>query len=172
MPIIPAITVSQSALAPNLITVNDTSTGSDVAITSRRIYFQTSQGTYLVEIGTTTDYEIWSYADSSETFDVLTEDSALSIVVQWLNISNTILYTYTQVYPFSEYNKQFAVYLGDLQATTPGILQDVNYATNMAIFWMYIVYAINMVEIAADISSSQNLFNKGTYMRQNESLFF
>lgn len=172
MPLTPSISVSQSSLAPNLITVTDTSTGSDASIAARRISFQTPQGTYLVETGTSTTYEIWPYADSSDTFNVLRKDYALSITVLWVDADGDTLYTYTQVYPFAQYNKQFAVQLGDLQALAPRTTMNSNYAYNMAIYWMNIVYGENMVSIAADISNAQNFFDQATEMRENQSIYF
>jgi hypothetical protein len=38
MPISPSFTASQSSGTPNIITLTDTSTGVDTAVTSRRIY--------------------------------------------------------------------------------------------------------------------------------------
>ena len=172
MPITPSIIVSQSAVSPNIVTIEDNSSGSDAGISQRRIYVQTSTGSYLVPAGTTTDFTQWAYANASISLNILTEDTAVYIVTQWLDVGNNVLYTYNNYYCLAEYNKQFAVLLGQLQAVSPGILQDANYATNMAVFWMYIVYAENMVLIASDISNSQNLLNKGTQMRLNESMYF
>jgi hypothetical protein len=172
MPLSPAFTISQSAISPSEITATDTSTGSDAAVTQRRIYFQTSQGTYLVVSGTTTDYETWAYADASDTWDVLTSDQALSITVQWLNVSNAVLYTLTQVFCLAEFNKQFFYYLVQQQALTPSILQDGPYFSNMATYWMNITGAIQAIEIGADISASQNCLDRATYMMQNQNFNF
>lgn len=172
MPINPAISVSQSPLAPNLITVTDDSTGSDGAITSRRIYFQTPFGTYLVETGTTTSYEPWAYADSSETFDVLPQDYALSIKVDWLDVSNAILYTLTQVYPFAQYGKDFAYYLVQQQAMSYPIVASVPYFNNFAILWGNIVGGVNAVTTGADIAAAQACFDRATNMRLNQQDYF
>lgn len=172
MAIVPAFTISQSALTPASVTANDTSTGSDAAISQRRIFFQTASGTYLVVSGTTTDYEAWSYADSSETFQVLEEDSAVSVTVQWLNSSNVILYTLTQVFCLSQFNKQFFYYLVQQQALTPSILQDSNYAANMAVYWTNITGAIQAIEIGADVSASQNCLNRATNMMNEQAKYF
>lgn len=172
MPITPAFSVSQSGLTPNIITVDDDSTGSDGAISARRIYFQTTYGTYLVTTGTVTDYIVWAYADSEESFDVLTEDYALSITVQWVNSGGTVLYTLTQVYCFPQYNKNFFYYLVQNQALTPTILQDNNYSSNMAVYWTNIIGAINAVEVGADIAASQNCLNRATNMMLNQNIYF
>lgn len=174
MALTPSIQVTQSSLTPANITIVDNSGGSDAAIASRKVSFQDSQGRYVTTSGTFTapTFETWSYGDSSKTFDILDEDMALFITVLWLNSAGTTLYTFNDYYPLVKYNKNFAVYLGSLQANTPGILQDANYASNMATFWAYIQYSITMIEEAADISNSQNLMNKATYMRLNEQKYF
>ncbi len=174
MPIVPAITVSQSSLTPANITIVDASTGSDAAIASRKVSFQDSQGRYITTAGTftTPTFETWAYADASKTWAILLEDMALFITVLWLDSGGATLYTFNDYYPLTKFNKNFAVYLGQQQALSPGITQDVNYANNWNIFWGYITQSIVMIEEAADISNSQNLMNKATYMRQNESKFF
>lgn len=174
MPLTPSVAVSQSALSPSQVVLTDNSTGSDGNIVSRRVSFQNADGDYLTPNGTssTIAWLSWPYADVSATFIVLTEDAAVYLDVQWLDGSGNVLYSAPNYYAFLEYNKQFAVYLGQLQAATPGIIKDSNYLFSMAAFWNYITYATVMIEVAADISNSQNLINKATEMRLNESKFF
>ncbi len=172
MPIVPSIAVSQLAATPQNITITDDSSGADAAISVRRVYIQTAQATYLVESGTTTDYEVWLYANSSITLDVLTQDECVDITVQWLNSSNVVLYTYQNQYPLAEYNKQYLVGLVAAQGLTPGIVQDTNYSGNIATFWTNIIAGINQVEFAADIAGGQNCFDRATYMRVNQANYF
>ena len=87
MPILPSFSTSQTLGVPESINFTDTSTGSDVNIVTRHVYMQAYDGTFLVQEGTTTDYEIWDYAASTITFDVLTKDYALLITVEWLGVS-------------------------------------------------------------------------------------
>ena len=46
MPLVPNFTASQYSGTPSVITLTDTSTGSDVTITSRRVYLLQSNGTF------------------------------------------------------------------------------------------------------------------------------
>ena len=174
MPLSVSFSISQSSLNPAAVTATDDSTGSDAAVTQRRIFFQNSQGQYITTSGTssTSAYEAWAYADTSETWDLLDEDIAATVTVQWLNSSNAVLYTLTQVYCLAEFNKQFFYYLVQQQATTPIILQDTNYAANMAAYWTNITGAIQAIEIGADVSASQNCLNRATDMMNNESNYF
>lgn len=172
MAITPSIVVSQLAATPNIVTITDDSAGSDGAITQRRVYVQTAAGTYLVPSGTSTDYTQWSYAQDSIDLNILTQDECVNILVQWLNVSNVVLYTYENQYPLAEYNKQFLVALVSAQGLTPGIVQDTNYSGNIAVFWTNIIAGINQVEFGADIAGGQNCFNRATYMRLNANLYF
>jgi len=172
MPYVQNFSISQSPLNPALIIAENTSTGTDAAITQLRIYFQTTAGTYLVESGVTTTYNAWALANLSDEFDVLTSDFALSIKVDWLNVSNVVLYTKTVNYCLAFYNKGFMYYLTSNEAITPNIVQDTNYYNNKAKFWTSIVSAVNAVEYGDDIAASQKQLDVGTEMRLNQAKYF
>jgi hypothetical protein len=78
MPLTPNFSASQNYGTPSVITLTDTSTGSDGTIAKRRVYMLQANGTYLVPAGTTTNYVDWSLADTSISLDVLAQDSALT----------------------------------------------------------------------------------------------
>ncbi len=172
MPISPAFTASQDPSAANYVILLDDSSGSDTAITSRRVTIQDSAGNYLVPENTTTNYVVWPYADATINLNILQQDTSVSIKTDWLNVSNQILYTLTQQFCLDMYSKLFFYQLVQMQAVTPSIPQDTNYSSNMAIFWTNVEGAENAVILAQDLSASQNLLNQCTYMRQKQSLFF
>lgn len=172
MAFVPSISVSQLAATPNIVSVTDDSTGSDMAIVSRQIYVQTAAGTYLVPSGTTTDYTAWALVLTTIPLNILTEDQCVNIVVNWLDVNGATLYTYENQYPLAEYNKQFLVALVSAQGLTPGIVQDVSYSGAMATFWVNINAGINQVNFAADIQGGQACFSRATYMRINQQIFF
>lgn len=172
MPISPSFTASQSPSSPNIVLLVDTSTGSDGSIVSRRVYVQDSAGNYLVPASTTTDYTVWPYADSGISLNILTEDTAVSIRVDWLNVSNAVLYTLTQQFCLDMYSKLFFYTLVQMQGVTPSIPQDTNYNSNMALFWATVEGAENAIVLAEDLSASQNCLNRCTFMRINQNLLF
>ena len=172
MPLAPAFTVSQSGISPGTITITDTSTGSDSNIFARRVYFQTATGSYIVTSGNTLQYEPWPLSNVSQGFPVLTQDMALSILVQWVDINGNVLYRLSQLFAFPQYNKNFFYALIKLNAITPGDIQDTTYFQNVAQYWMLITGAINAIVIGADIAASQNLFNRATNMMRNEAYYF
>lgn len=173
--------VLQTPANPALLLLEDTSTTSPASnptdyaaydIDSRRIYLQDSNGDYLTPTGTTTDYIVWDLNDNPITLDVLTQDQALNVRVDWLDIDENVLYSKNNNYCLAEYNKQFLYYLIQLQSLTYNIIQDNNYWGNVGIFWVNIVGAQNAVLIADDIFASQTCLNRATFMAQNQSTFF
>jgi hypothetical protein len=172
MPLSPSFAVSQSAQTPSDVTLTDDSTGSDAAIASRRAYISDSNGNYLVPSGVSTQYNAWPLASTSITLDILTEDKAVSILIQWLDASNVVLYSSTEQYCLAEYNKQFHYSLIQQQALNPGITQDASYFSNLATFWTSLIGAIKAVETGDDIAASQNCLNRCTLMQNNESFYF
>ena len=174
MPLTPLFTASQTIGLPNIITLTDTSTGSDVAITSRRVYLVNSAGEYVVPSGTTTDYIVWSYSDASISLDVLTQDTALNITVQWLNVGNTVLYTKTTLFCFTLYGEQFLFNLTEAEAaiTNPSIIQDSDYLTNFFNLRLCIDNANQAVSIGGNIYVSQSQLSKEQYIINNQNLFF
>lgn len=168
----PSFSVLQSPQNPALLFFQDTSTGTDIAITSRRIYIQGWDGNYIVPANTTTDYIVWPLTNTEFTVDVFTQDTAANVKVEWLDSSNTVLYTTNSNYCFSEYNKQFFYYLIQQQSLTYNVIQDGGYFSNLSTYWVNIVSAINSVVIGNDIYASQVCLNRATNMMNNESYFF
>jgi len=171
MAIVASFSVSQSAIVPENIVVTDTSTGDYDTITKRRVYVQNAYGEYLTGDGSV-DYDEWALVDTSITLDVLTQDTAANIKVEWLTAGNVVVDTENDNYPLSQFGKQFFFYLVQLQGLTPGVYQDTNYSGNLAIFWSNIVGGDNAVTYGNDIAGAQNCYNREIQMQQNESLYF
>ena len=166
----PNFSIGHNPLYPNIIVAVDTRTGSDVLITSRRIYVQNSAGDYLVPSGVTTNYTVWNIGDSEISLNILTEDTACDIKVDWLAADNSVLYTLSDTFCFVDYNKQFCYSL--CQGLTPPITLNTNYSASLAALWTSIKGAENAVTMNNDIQSSQNCLSQGTYLRLNANLFF
>jgi hypothetical protein len=173
MPLTPSFSASQ--LAGNLSTmrITDTSTGSDVLITSRRIYIRTAAGEYLVPDGNASnEYIEWSYGASTKDIDVLTQDYGLQIVVLWLNVDGDTLYTATEYFSFTGYSEQFYYSLTQNQAGNPNILKDTYYYENKMRLRVYIDSANQAISYASDIAACQNCLNMAQEMVNNENLYF
>lgn len=172
MPYSQNFTVSQTSANPAYVIVTDTSTGSDPAIDSRRITITDCNGNYIVPSGTTTNYIPWPLLDNPISLNILTQDTAANVKVEWLDVGSNVLYELNNNYCFSEYNKQFLYYLIQLQSYTYNIIQDNNYWGNVGILWTNVLGAINAVEIGDDIFASQASLSRATYMAQNQAIYF
>ena len=172
MPLTPNFTASQFSGTPSIITLNDTSTGSDVAITSRRVYLLQANGTFLVPAGTTTDYVVWSLVDTSIDLDVLSQDSALSITVQWMSSTNTIVTSKTISFAFTAYNETFYYGLTESQVANSNLSASTNWYQTKLVLRVEIDSADQAITFASDIYSAQAALNRATYISTNQALFF
>jgi len=176
MPFSQNFTVAQTSANPAFIIITDTSTPPNdygtYDIDIRRITITDYLGNFIVPAGTTTNYIEWPLQDNPISLNLLTQDMAVNIKVQWLDEFDVELYELNNNYCFTEFNKQFLYYLIQLQSMTYSIIQDNNYWGNVGIFWTNIIGAINSVEIGNDIFASQACLNRATFMAQNQANFF
>jgi hypothetical protein len=90
MPLVENFSATQYVATPNLLVLDDTSTGSDAGITVRYVYLQKADGSYLVEEGTTTDYEVGFAAPKNVVF-ATSNSGSLSAQVTALTAQVTAL---------------------------------------------------------------------------------
>lgn len=172
MPLTPNFTVSQTAGLPRIINFVDTSVGSNIAIVARRIYIQKNNGLFLVPTGTTTNFILWALVNTSTTVDVLNKDYALTVQVDWVDVSGNVVNTLTKTVLFTLYLKSFFYSLTQYQASNKSITQNNNFYPNKAKLWSYIKGAETAIELASDISGAQNELDAGTEMITTEKLYF
>ena len=148
MPLVPNFTVTQSLGSPNQLEFNDTSTGSDGAVVNRWIYIQEANGTYIVEgTNTTTDYTEVPYAIDPVTLDVLTRDVAVQITVEWLNSSDAVLYTKSNVFRFTNFNENFDYALTQNLTANPLLINDNDYHLKFRDFDQYTILCISYLVV-------------------------
>lgn len=167
-----AFTVSQSAATPEIVVLTDTSTGADASIVSRRAYFTDSQGNPVVPSGTSTTYVDWPLVDNPISLTLLTQDTAVYLTVQWLDVSNAVLYSSSNYYCLSQFNQQFFYYLIQQLGLQPAVLQDTTFKSNLEQYWVYIIGAQNAISLAEDLAASQNLLDLATNMMNNQQIYF
>ena len=172
MAISPNFSASQNYGTPNIITLTDTSTGSDGTIAKRRVYLLQSNGQYLVPTGTTTNYIDWSLADTSISLDVLTQDTALSITVQWLTSGNVIVASKTTSYAFTAYNETFYYGLTEDQVANANLTSSTDWYQWKMILRVELDSANQAISFASDIFSAQAALNRATYISSNSNYFF
>ena len=172
MPLSPNFTASQNSGTPNLIFLTDTSTGSDGTITKRRIYLLQSDGTYLVPAGTATDYIEWALVDVTTSLNVLIQDTALSITVEWLTAANVVVANKTTSFAFTAYNETFYYGLTESQVANANITASTNWYQTKMILRVELDSAYQAISFASDIFSAQAALNRATFISTNQSYFF
>lgn len=172
MSFVQSFSVSQNIGNPSTLVLTDTSTGADGAIYERRVYLRKSDGTYLVPDGTTTQYIVWPYANTTISIDVLNKDYALEITVLWVNSGGTTLYTSADTFVFSLYSEQFYYGLTQELAGNYPIIADDNYYSNKFRLRTEIDSANNAISIGGDIAASQACLDRAALLILNQSLYF
>ena len=172
MPLSPNFTASQNSGTPNLIFLTDTSTGSDGTITKRRIYLLQSDGTYLVPAGTATNYIEWALVDTTISLNVLIQDTALSITVQWLSAANVVVANKTTSFAFTAYNETFYYGLTESQVANANLTASTNWYQTKMILRVELDSAYQAISFASDIFSAQAALNRATFISTNQSYFF
>ena len=174
MALIPNFSAAQSSGTPNIITLTDISTGSDVNIVSRRVYLLQADGTYLVPSGTTTQYILWALIDSTISLNVLSQDTALSITVDWVDINGATVEQKIIAYGFDAYGQTFFYGLSDGQVpiTNPPVALSTDYYQNKVQFYCYLVSAAQAITYASDIYKAQLNYDADQNMINNQTFYF
>lgn len=176
MPFTPGFTTGQTVGIPNKINFTDTSTGSDPNIVSRRVFMQTAANDYLVEQGTTTNYEVWGITSGldplSIAYDVLKKDMALYVTVQWLDVANIVLYEKAFLTGFTLYNEAFDYTMTQILSGNPLLINDHNFFANKSKLRVSIDSGNQAIFLATDIFGAQQCYDRATNLRLNSPYFF
>ena len=172
MPLTPNFTAVQLYGSPNEIVLTDTSTGSDVTITSRRVFIQMPNGTYLVEEGTTTDYEVWNIADDSITLDVLTKDVAVTITVQWLDVTDTVVVPKVYEFGFTQFNESFDYGLTQMLTANPMLINNNDFFQNKSELRVCIDSGNQALSLVGDLFAAQQCYDRATNFRLDSRYLF
>ena len=164
---------TQTPGSPSEITFTDSSTGSDGAIASRRIYIQQRNGDFLVEEGNSEIYTEWPLPlGTAITINVLTVDVGARVVVEYLNSGNTVLYDKTKYYGFNCFNEDEDYSLTQNVASNPLLMNDNNFWANKNLLQTLIDSGDKAIERAADLNACQQCYNAATELRINAQYAF
>lgn len=163
---------SQPVGEPSVVTVEDESTGSDAAITQRRVYLRQANGEFLVPSGTTTDYIEWDYSQSTIDIDALDKDYALDVVVEWLNVSNVVLYDKTLPRGFTSYNEDFDYGLTQQLSGNPMLINDNRFFTEKSDLRTAIDSGDQALDRASDVYGAQRCYDTATNLRLKSQYYF
>lgn len=170
MPIVPSFSINSvntgATTDASAIILADTSTGSDVAIASRQIILHTVQGTLLTAIIP------WPLLTNPITINPLSQDIALSIIVNWLDAGGVVLYTANNIAAFTGFGEDFDYNLTQTESSAPGILQDVNYQNYRATLRNYLDSAVKSISIGQNIGNAQSMILKEQYLVKNANIYY
>jgi len=174
MAIIPSFTAIQSSSVLSTLTVTDTSTGTDILITQRRVYLIQANGDFLVNSDAVNEqYFAWDYADTSiDITDILDVDYAIYVRVDWLNVSDTVLYTETVLNGYPGYEENFLYGLTGAQTSNPSLINNANYYLSKMTLRVQVDDATQAITQGGDIFSAQAAYNRGMYLVNNPQTFF
>ena len=172
MALTPSFSIYQTLGFPGTVNLQDTSTGTDVAVISRQVFLITSQATYLVPTGTTTNYIAWILSNASISINALTKDYSLQIVVNWLNVGGAVLYTASQVANFDMYNADFQYSLIYDEASGLASLNSTNWLMSRIKLMIALDDSNNAVTRASNIAAWQAVNERATFLRENKNLFY
>lgn len=169
-----AYTLSQSS--PSTISLTDTSTGSDLNLTSRYIYLYKYNNSTIVPSGTTTAYIVWDINDTEITLDdILDTDYCLNVTVVWNSSAPDPSGTYTvnNAYCFKDYNEEFMEALvAETNVALPTIVNSNSYIYNWMQMRLYVDGAKQIIDNASDVTNGQLLLNYANNMRTNQNYYF
>ena len=164
--------VSSNITTPSVITLTDTSSGTDGSITGRYVYVQTHDGTYLTPTGNSGNGINWTLPSGATiNIDCMDKDYALNITVFWIG-GSTILYQKTILAEFNAYARTFRAKLFKSIATNPKQLDNANFFNVYSNITTYIDGANEAVELMGDITLAQLANNKAKFYIDNPSLAF
>lgn len=175
MALIPDFSITQTPGSPGSILIVDSSTGVDALVTSRRVYIQKSNGDYLVESGSTNEYITFSNFPSETSLlveNLLDYDLAVRCVIQWLDVSESVLYDKTSYIGFTCYNEDFDYELTQSVAGNPLLMSDNNFWGNKSLLRGYIDSGNNAIERNSDIAAGQQCYDLATNLRENSQYLF
>lgn len=179
MPLVASFSTTQNVGLPSQIVITDTSTGTDVSVTQRRVYLAKSDGKFLKPANNATDYIVWSINNSTITIDALDKDYALNITVQWLNtvtvsgvVIATVLYNASNLAGFTLYNETFDYGLTQLLSGNPMLIDDDNIYTNKSDLRTDIDSGNQAIQKASDIFGAQQCYDRGTNKRLQSQYYF
>lgn len=173
MPLTPNFTSSQSLSSNNLITFVDSSTGTDLSLSSRRIAILLANGNYLTTAGesATIAYETWNIGDTSVELNLLTKSTTASVVVDWLT-GSTVTYTKTILMEWDLYDYVFLFGLLSAQTSYPARTSNSDYWQNSFKMVTNLFQSEQATELMEDIYSSQAALDRNYFMITHQNNFF
>lgn len=174
MSFVASFSASSVSGEPSEIIFTDTSSGSDSNIVSRRLYISDNTGAFIVESGTSTQYEVWALPlVDTITLSLLNEAMGLKIVCEWRDVSGTVLYDYTiAAEGFTEYLEEFLYLQTERMAQNPQLINDNNFWNNYSKVRTLTDAGNQAILQASDLYNAQQCYDAATAIMDNAQYLF
>lgn len=168
-----AFTISQGT-DPKSFVITDTSTGTDVNLTARKIYLYLADGTTLVPSGSANAWIDWPIANGPITISLLTKDYSLNIEIVWVSSSqlpSPSTYLQFQLKTFTANLELFDYGLTQMMADNNLLVTDGKFFLNKELLRLFIDDATNATTYNDQYNAQLNL-DAGYNLQQNQSTNF
>ena len=165
MALTPSFTITPLA-DPSSFVVQDTSTGSDGAITDRVIVLYKTDNSIL---GT---FDFPLSAGTSITISPLTQDIAVSIQLNWNNSGGVSLYIFNLIYAFVQYALLFLQNLTQFQISNPAIINSQDFMGNKFNLFTEIQSALNSISVGQSLFAAQSCILRYQFLIKNTTYYF
>lgn len=167
MPLVPSFTIGVTN-NPASVVITDTSTGSDVAITDRKVIFTQTDSISL----SGSPYDFPLSAGASITLNPLDKDYALTTTVNWTDINGNVLYTADVIFFFKGYALQFLEGLTQQQIANPSIVNDQNFIPNKFNLFQEVQSAQNAIDIGQSVFAAESCVLRYQLLMTNDNFYF
>jgi hypothetical protein len=147
--------------------VTDTSSGSDGAITDRQILIYKTDNTLLLAA---IDFPL--SAGSSITIAPLTQDVAVTVVLNWNNAGGVALYTFNLIWAFVQYGLLFLQQLTQFQISNPLIINDTGWMNAKFGLFTEIQSALNAINTGQSVFAAQSCILRYQAVISNTNFYF
>jgi hypothetical protein len=170
MALTPSFSLSQTSnpLDPTSLVITDTSTGSDGSIASVQVQLKDVNNNPFAS----SPYNLAYVLNGTYTINPFVKDAAITVVVNWLNGSGTILYTSNQLFVNTSFGELFLYQLTQQQTASPNIVNDSTFYTNKEKLREELDSAQKAISVANDITGAQNCLNRAYLLENNQNYFF
>ena len=167
MPLVPSVSIQPTGNGSEIV-VNDTSTGSDGAITGRKINVYQANNALLGA----SPYDFPLSAGSSITINPLDKDYGVTVVMTWVNSGGTPIYTANAIGAFVQYALLFLQSLTQTQEANPNIINDQNFMGNKFKLFTEIQSALNAITAGQSVFSAQSCISRYQKLINNSAYYF
>jgi hypothetical protein len=165
--------VVQNNANPAILNFTDLSTGTDGTIVTRHISILLPNGTYLVQAGTTTTYELWNGfpGTTAIALNLIPRSVSATITVEWWNGSAAV-YSKIKKYTLDLHDYVFGLGLTLDQVANNSITQDTDWYNNKMKLIVNDADAENAILFGNNTTLAQNSLDRNYNMIINQSKYF